>query len=280
MQYGFVAAVDSEHFGDYGQFVLVEFEYVGAFERVGYDSGGVEILAQVDVENFQRGLRNGIDKPEYRPPRNFGALGERAPTHGVGLRGDCGKFCVENDVVPRHVSADVVLRHARGIERHFNRARWEGVALNRRAAKPERGKFRKKRVTRSVRAHCAHRARSASALRCVVREIHGRAAHPPVVGENVPEKFAYSYHKMFAVCHNKKPAENLNDSGGLSRYFFWLRYFSEAESAPTACESLATAAAIFVVALTFVCLAAAKRDCAFRRSVRVFTPLAKPVRVA
>ena len=94
--------------GERWQFLVAELEDVrisqGGFE----DFLGVEILAQVHIENPEcfgaHGFQEGLD----RGSRNGASLGERSEANGVSARGEIPEVLLEADVVPSHLGEDFV----------------------------------------------------------------------------------------------------------------------------------------------------------------------------
>ena len=179
-----------EETGHDGEFVLVEFQDVGPFERVADDPFVVIVQAQVDVEQPQTPDRRGVDERENRAARHGVALRQRTPAdHGGAGHGGIG-LRRAFDVVPRHLLADAVGGNARCVERHLDRTRGMRVALHGTHAESQRGDAAEQFVARSILPYGAHDARLGTLLLRIEGEVDGRAAEPPPGRQHVPQQLS------------------------------------------------------------------------------------------
>ena len=176
------------------QLLVVDFQHVATLERVFYYVLGVEILPQVYVKNLQAAVArgHGVEKLVDGCARNDVPLSQRTEAHCTAVARQILKFGREGDVVPRHVLAYVIRRHALVVERNLHRSR--GVrCLRHDVFKPLFVQGGQRFVAQLVLSQRADGHRTEAELSCMICEIGRCAAQFLAFGQHVPQRFAQSY---------------------------------------------------------------------------------------
>ena len=166
----------------------------GGFE----DFLGVEILAQVHIENpkclgahsFQEGLDRGS--------RNGASLGERSQANGVSARSEIPEVLVEADVVPSNLGENFVGGLA-VLEGHIHApGGMVGVGLDMGVRQVFRGEDLADFRAVGVRPNGAYGMSRGAELAAVVTEIQRRAAEFFAFGEDIPKYLPDSDNDRYA----------------------------------------------------------------------------------
>ena len=123
-----VEAWIAEHAADEHEFLVVDLEDVAAAYALLDDLLGVELLAQVDVEDLEAVVGRSVEELLDGGAAYDVALCERAKAYGTARACDGGDIVVEGNVVPSHVLLDVVRGDTAFGQRHLHGARGVGHA--------------------------------------------------------------------------------------------------------------------------------------------------------
>ena len=179
-----IALRNGEHVAHHDQLFVVDLEDVRVVEQLFDELIGVEVGAQVDVEELQCAFLGVLEQFDDGVVGFGGAQAEGAEADGVGLGHGFDELVGELDVIPGHVFDDGVFRNAVG-QSHINRAGRVFVDLHQRVDAGLVGVC-KQLIAQLVVADRADGEAFRAILGCMICEIDGRAAGALAGGEHIP----------------------------------------------------------------------------------------------
>ena len=184
----------AEDTADSNQLFVVNLQDVAAAHGVTEHLLGVEILAQVDVENLQLRTRigHGVEEAVDGGAAHLAALSQRAEADGTGAERQVAQGVGEGDVVPSHTLLDLILRHANLVERDLYRTRGVIHTVNLRI-ELLLGKHLENLVAQRVIAHGADYAAVEAKLRDMVCKVGGSTTDFLSFGQAIPQRLTHSY---------------------------------------------------------------------------------------
>ena len=183
-----IALRNGEHVAHHDQLFVVDLEDVRVVEQLFDELIGVEVGAQVDVEELQCAFLGVLEQFDDGVVGFGGAQAEGAEADGVGLGHGFDELVGELDVIPGHVFDDGVFRNAVG-QSHINRAGRVFVDLHQRVDAGLVGVC-KQLIAQFVVADRTDGEAFRAVLRRMVCEIDGCAAGTFAGGEHIPQDFA------------------------------------------------------------------------------------------
>ena len=179
-----IARRNGEHLTHHDELVVVDLEDVGVSQQLLDQLLGVEVGAQVDVEELQCAFLGVLEQFDDGVVGFRGAQAEGAEADGVGLGYGFNELVGELDVIPCHVFDDGVFRNAVG-QSYVNRACWVFVGLHQRVdAGPVR--IVEQLGAQLVVTDGADGVAFCAVLGRVVGEVDGSAAGALAGGEHIP----------------------------------------------------------------------------------------------
>ena len=202
--------VQRQHPRHDGQFVLVQFQDVGLFERGADGLFAVKILPQVDVEHFETLLIHMRQQFSDRRGGRFAALPERTETYGVQLRSQSFESFVPCDEIPGYRLVDRVRRNAPRVEPHVDGAGRIVVLLYVCGAELSFLELFENLEAIRIVADRADDCRPAAELRRMECEVERRSAQLLARRQQVPQEFPDACYGecLFHTCKFSNPRGN------------------------------------------------------------------------